>query len=222
VVLIRYGVGDREKEDFMSEGFAAPPPPSAPAPRKRPATVTIAGILLLVVALTALIYLVASFAALPDLTTGFEEAYADTELADMAGVLAAFTVIAGVVYLLFGITLAILTVFNNQGRNGARITTWVVGGIALCCGGLSLLGTALGDATAGMGQQDPDLPDTEEVVEIIAQYQPAWFEPVTITSNVVGVLALAAALLLLALPPSNEFFRKPEPQFEPPGYPPVG
>ncbi|QSB15011.1 hypothetical protein JQS43_01060 [Natronosporangium hydrolyticum] len=208
----------------MSDGFTAPPPPSAPAPRTRPTTVTIAGILMLVVAVAALIYLIASVAALGDLSDGFEAAYEGTELADIAGVMAASTLIAGVVYLLFGIALAILTVFNNQGRNGSRIATWVVGGVGLCCGGVSLIGIALGDVTSGMGDtDDPNLPDTEEIVEIMAQYEPGWFAPLTTTSTVIGVLALAAGLLLLALPPSNEFFRKPEQQFQPPpGYPPVG
>lgn len=207
----------------MSEGFAAPPPP-APAPRKRPTTVTVAGLLMLLVTLCAVIYLVASIAVLGDMTTGFEQAYAGTELEDTAGLLAASTLIAGVVYLLVGLTLAILTIFNNQGKNGARITTWVVGGLGLCCGGLSLISTAAGDFTAGMGEgQNQDLPDNEEVVEIIADHVPGWFDPVIMTTTVVGVLALAVALLLLALPPSNEFFRKPEQPFEPPpGYPPVG
>jgi hypothetical protein len=206
----------------MSEGFAAPPPP-APAPRKRPATVTIAGLLMLVVLVVSVVYLVTSLAVLGSMSDAFEQAYAGTELEDAAGFLAAFTLIAGAVYLLFGVALGILTIFNNQGRNGARITTWVVGGIGLCCGGLSLIGTAIGDFTAGMGAEDPDLPDNEEIVAILEEHVPGWYDPVIMTSTVVGVLALATALLLLALPPSNEFFRKPEPQFEPPpGYPPVG
>lgn len=205
----------------MSEGFAAPPPP-APAPRRRPATVTIAGLLLLLVTLASVVYLVSSLTALGPMTEAFEEAYAGTELEDAAGFLAVFTTIAGVVYLLFGIALAILTIFNNQGRNGARITTWVLGGIGLCCGGLSLVTTALGDFTSGMGE-DPNLPETEEVVAIMEEHLPGWYDPVILTTTVVGVLALAIGLLLLALPPSNEFFRKPPPQFEPPpGYPPVG
>lgn len=206
----------------MSEGYAAPPP-QAPAPRTRPATVTVAGLLMLLVALSAVIYLVASVAVLGAMTDAFEEALIDTDLEGSGGLLAATTLLSGVVYLLFGLTLAILTIFNNRGRNGARITTWVVGGVALCCGGLSLISLAVPDlGTAGMGDQ-ANGPDPEELERLLTENLPGWFEPVTIATSVVGVLALAAALLLLALPPSNEFFRKPPEPFEPaPGYPPVG
>jgi hypothetical protein len=39
---------------------------------------------------------------------------------------------------------------------------------------------------------------------------------------VLTLLALLAALIMLALPASNEFFRRPDPTFEPPpSYPPV-
>ena len=58
---------------------------------------------------------------------------------------------------------------------------------------------------------------------IINEHVPGWYEPVTIATIVVGLLALIAALILLALPASNEFFRRrPEPEPPTPGYPPVG
>lgn len=206
----------------MSEGFATPPPPSpGPAPRQRPATVTVASLLILVLVLAALAYVIATAATVGAMGDAFREIYAGTEMEDVAGVVGASSLIGGLIYLAIAITLGILTIFNNQGRNGSRIATWVVGGLGLCCGGLSLITYALGDITAGMGD-DPQLPDTDEMVAIMERHLPGWLDPVLLTSNVLGVLALAVAVLLLALPPSNEFFRKPEPHFEPPGQPPVG
>jgi hypothetical protein len=208
----------------MSEGYAAPPPPE-PARRARPTTVTIAGLLMLLVALAAVVYLAASIAVLGAMTDAFNEALADSaDFQDAGSLFAATTLIAGIAYLLFGIALAILTIFNNQGRNGARITTWVVGGIGLCCGGLSLLSLAFSDLTSGGIGGGADMPEPEEMERILNEHLPSWYEPLTTAGNVVGVLALAVALILLALPASNEFFRKPEQLFEPPapGYPPVG
>ena len=206
----------------MSEASPAPPPPM-PAPRPRPATVTVAGLLMLLLALTAVVYVVASIVVLGPTTDAFNEAFAGTDLEDTGAVIAATSVATAVIYLLFGLALVILSVFNNRGRNGARIATWVVGGVALCCGGLSLISLAVPDlSTGGMGQQ-PDMPDAEEIERIVAEHLPSWYDPVIIGSSVVGVLALAVALLLLALPASNEFFRRPEqPPAQTPGYPPVG
>lgn len=212
----------------MSEGFAAPPPP-VPAARTRPTPVTVAGVMILLVIAAAVVYLAASIAVLGPTTDGFNEAFAGTEFEDAGAIFAATTLVAGIGYLLIAVTLGILTIFNNQGRNGARITTWVIGGIGLCCGGLALLSSALsGVGTAG-APQAPDMPDPEEMERILSEHIPGWFEPVTVAANIGGVLFLAVALILLALPAANEFFRKPsqpEPPApgypEPPAYPPVG
>lgn len=208
----------------MSEGFSAPPPPpSGPPPaRVRPATVTAASWLLVIVAVIAAVYLIASVSAISDYNAAFEEAFAGTESEDFAGVAAIIAAIfTGGLYLLVAVTLAILAIFNNQGRNPARIVTWIVGGLGVCCGGLNLVGTALGDVTANMGGTE-GAPDSEEMERILTEHLPSWLEPTLLTGNVLGVLVAAAALVLLALPPSNEFFRKPREPFEPPapGYPP--
>lgn len=213
----------------VSEGYAAPPPP-APAARVRPTTVTLAGLMILLFLVAALVYLGASIAVLGPTTDAFNEAFAGTDFENSGGLFAATTLVGGIGYLLLAVTLGILTIFNNQGRNGTRIATWVIGGIGLCCGGLSLLSSAVsGMGTTGM-PQDSTMPDPEELERILAEHLPGWYEPVVIVSNVGGVLLLAAALILLALPASNQFFRTPappatgpEPGYPPsPGLPPVG
>lgn len=202
-----------------------PTPASGPADGKRPATVTIASVLVLVTALCSLVYLIASVASVGPMGDAFEEIFAGTEVeGTAASVASAFLIAPGAVYFLFGITLAILTIFNNQGRNGTRIATWVVGGIGACCGGGQLLNLALQDATAANFQSEgvEDVPSQEEMTRIINEHIPTWYEPTLLTTTVIGVLALGAALILLALPPSNEFFRRARGQSQegPPAPPP--
>lgn len=73
----------------MSEGYAAPPPPpGVPPARIRPATVTAASWLLVLVVVFAAVYLIASIVALPDFVDAFEEAFAGTESDDFATVAA--------------------------------------------------------------------------------------------------------------------------------------
>jgi amino acid transporter len=206
----------------MSEGFTAPPPPT-PEPGRRPATVTVAGLLMLVVALCSVIYLVASLAVIGAFTDLFAEAFAGTDAEGSEGVLATVSVVLpSVAYLLIAVTLLILTVFNNRGRNGSRIATWIVGGVAACCCGINMLSTAFTDLGAA-GTGSPDFPDAGEIERLYSEHVPGWYDPTTITVIVVSLLALVVALILLALPASNEFFRRrPEPEPPTPGYPPVG
>lgn len=211
-------------------GFGGPPPQPgfggpAPAPRRRPVTVTVAGLLLLLTAVLAVVYLIANIAVVSDLDAAYKEAFAGTEAEDTTGFVTAFSIGGGVGYLLVALTLAILTAFLFQGRNGARITTWVVGGLGVCCGGLALASATL--SNVGL-PDDPNMPSQEEINDILAAHLPGWYGPVILVANIVGVLAVAVALILLALPPSNAFFRKQEEPFEPPpgypqsGYPSVG
>jgi hypothetical protein len=60
----------------------------------------------------------------------------------------------------------------------------------------------------------------------IADAQPAYYRPVSLITFVVETLLILAVIILLALPQSNEFFRKrPESEWEPPlpgqPYPPA-
>jgi hypothetical protein len=140
---------------------------------------------------------------------------------------AATSVIVSVVGLLFAIAFVVLAIFNNRGKNASRIVTWVLGGISLCCSGVSLAGSAF-SSSMNFDSGDSDVPDASEIQRRLEDALPGWYMPVTITIAVISLLALLVALILLALPPSNAFFRKPAPVWEPPvpgaaypGYPPV-
>lgn len=195
----------------MSEGFATPSQP-APAPRVRPATVTVANLLLLVVAAVYVIGFIMALSISGTVSDVFRDEFAGTEAEGAEGFAVAVFIGASVFNLLIAIGLVVLAMLNNQGRNVARIITWVVGGIGLCCAGLGLVGSGLGagGGTAGNGV------DQEEVQRRLEDALPSWYEPLNLVILVVSILALAGALLLLALPASNAFFRKPPQSFEPP------
>lgn len=201
----------------MSAGFAVP---SGPAEKVRPATVTIADALLIVTAIAYVVGFIAAISVIGTVTDVFREEFVGTEAEGAEGVAAAFYVVVAAVNLLIAIGLVVLALLNNKGKNPARIVTWVLGGIGLCCAGFGLLGSSMG----GGGSFGSSEIDQDQLTQRLEDALPSWYEPANLAVLIVSLLALATAMLLLALPPSNEFFRKPQ-QFEPPpppAYPQVG
>ncbi|WP_329105412.1 hypothetical protein OG792_32550 [Micromonospora sp. NBC_01699] len=189
--------------------------PASAAARPRPSTVTVAGYLLY---LAAALQLIGALIALPFIGTindVYEEAYAGSDLAG-AGAVGSVTVIAGaVIGLIVAIGLVVLALLNNRGKNPARIVTWVLGGLFLCCSIAALSLSAAGSALSP-SSGDANLPDEAEVQRMLDDRLPGWYTPVTTLVSVLTVIAVLVALILLALPPSNEFFRKPQPVWQPP------
>lgn len=202
--------------------------PSVPAAmpaesRPRPATVTIASYLLYAMAALGLVGAILGFVAIPDVTRVIEDAYADTGLSgSMTTASTAGYAVGGVVTLLLSAAYVVLGILNAKGKNPARIVTWVLAGLAICCGVFGLLGNALGNALGG-GEVD-GAPDSAEIQRRIDEAVP-WLTPVNLVTGVLGLILAIAVVVLLALPASNEFFRKPqlvwEPQF-PGAYPAPG
>lgn len=200
------------------------------APRVRPTAVTVAGWLLFLVAGLQVLGLIVALTQVGTISDVYEEAYRGTSAEDAAkvGAVASTLGTAGV-GVLFAIAFVLLAIFNNRGKNPSRITTWVVGGLGVCCSGLGLLTVAVGNSFS-VGNGDSDLPDPADVRQRVEDALPSWYAPVTLTATVLVLLSLVLTLILLALPPSNEFFRKREPVWQPPpayplsggGYPPPG
>ncbi|RKR89113.1 hypothetical protein BDK92_3450 [Micromonospora pisi] len=191
-------------------------PSAAPVARPRPSTVTIAGYLLYLVAGLQVVQLVLSLSVLDTFNDVFDEAYAGTDMADAGAAFGSASLIGGaVVGLVVAAGLVVLALLNNRGKNPARIVTWVLGGLFFCCSIAGLGLTAAGSALAP-SSTDANTPDQAEIQRLLDERLPGWYNPLTLTLSVITVLALLAALVLLALPPSNEFFRKPQPVWEPP------
>jgi hypothetical protein len=204
--------------------------PDSPVRRARPGTVTAAVFALYAMAVLSLVGMVLQLLTVgrsADAIREYGRAVNDTATADALATVtqvSAYVIIA--ISLLFAIGYVLLGVFNSKGSNAARISTWVLLGLSLCCGagllGLSTIGSGMG----GGGQQG-NL-DQAELQRRIEAALPGWYTPVTITLGVVSLLLAIAAIILLALPASNDYFRKPEASaWEPPvpgggGYPPAG
>ncbi|TDB71544.1 hypothetical protein [Micromonospora sp. KC721] len=187
--------------------------------RARPAVVTISSYLLILFALLQVISLIIALATAGTVREALDDAYRGTAAngAQEVATFAMAAIIGGaIVGLLLAIVLAVLGLFNNRGMNGTRIATWVLGGILFCCCGLNTAGGfANGIGTTG-GPTDGDMPSGDEVARRLEEALPSWYTPVTTTLAVLTLLSLLVALILLALPKANEFFRKPQPAWEPP------
>jgi hypothetical protein len=194
--------------------------PVAPAGRVRPGTVTISSWLLFLVAALQLAQAVVGLSAMGTIADIYNEAYQGTDLEGSGEVIAGVGVIGGSIFgVLMAVGLVILAIFNNRGKNASRITTWVIGGLLLCCSGFGLVGQLAG-SSMNLGGGGTDMPDPKEVQQKIDDALP-WYTPTAATLGVIALLALVTALVLLALPPSNDYFRKVQPAWEPPvpGYP---
>lgn len=182
--------------------------------RVRPGIVTISSYLLIFYAVLALIDTVIGLTTLGTYQEIYRDAYAGTDAEGLEGAVAFMVVAMSLVRLLFAAGLVVLALLNNRGMNTARIITWVVGGIALCCTGVGLTFAAAGSAVGG--EASDDVVSQEEINRRLEEAVPSWHEPVLMLTAILGVIALLVALILLALPKSNEFFRKPQQQWEPP------
>jgi hypothetical protein len=204
--------------------YAAPgyPPPAA---KTRPAVVTVASYLLYLVAAFEVINAILVFATLNTVKDAINDLYANTSLNNDGGtvIAVAYSIGAGI-NVLFALGFVILGLLDSRGKNGARITTWVVGGISLCCVGAGLGSSALtGSLRNGSTRTGPS---QSEIQSRLADALPSWYTPVTTTITVVTLLAILGIIILLALPASGDFFRKPAPGWEGavayPGYPVPG
>ncbi|GAA4677089.1 hypothetical protein [Phytohabitans rumicis] len=192
--------------------MADPTNPAAPA---RPGSVSISSYLLYLYAALGLIGVVVQLSVLGTTSDVYREAYEGTTAEGGEVFVTVTTVIVAVVGLLFAVAFVVLAVLNNRAKNASRIVTWVLGGISLCCSGVGLASTAFTNSM-DFGSTDSDVPSPSEIQSRLEDALPSWYMPTSITLTVLALLALLAALILLALPPSNEFFRKPAPAWEPP------
>src|ERR1700761_8815138 len=101
--------------------------------------VTVATYLLFLVALLELVDAIVGFSVYPQISDALKGVYAGTDEEGAEGIVAA----SSVVNLLFAAGLAVLAIFDGRGKNVARIITWVIGGLSLCCLGFGLGSNAL-------------------------------------------------------------------------------
>jgi hypothetical protein len=185
--------------------------------RQRPGVVTVGSAALGFGALAQLISSILGFLVLGDQRTAYNRAYANVENGtQVAGIAIGFTTAALALYTIVSIGLGVLALFDARGRQGARITTWVIGGLFLCCATLSVATTALGSQFTSASGGPKNGPDQAEIARIVKETVPSWYTPTSLTLSVIVLLSVLASVILLALPAANEYFRKPPQEWEPP------
>jgi hypothetical protein len=204
--------------------YAAPLPPPPNATKQRPTTVTIATYLLFATAAMEVVSAIVSFAMLGAFRDAWAKALEGVDGAEgAASMTSTATTVAqvttGAVAAGFAVAYILLGVFVGKGSNGARITTWVLAGLTACCNGFGAAGSGSGrvgftgtGSTGDVGGRTPD-----QVARAFAEALPGWYQPVTILMSVVALLLAVAVIILLALPSSHPYFRKPELAWLPPG-----
>ncbi|MGC5285696.1 hypothetical protein [Micromonospora sp. DT231] len=178
-----------------------PTPRGGPARPPRPRIVTISCLLLALAA-------VAELAVLP--LTYWHQAFFETAAESFepeSGV--AFAAVGSVAVLgadlltaVLAIGLLVLSAVNAVGVNGARIASWVAAPLFACC---ATVGVARSPRPLSFMYSDENL---DRITALARDRMPEWLEPVLFILGVGAPLAVTVALVLLALPSANEFFRR--------------
>jgi hypothetical protein len=184
--------------------------------RRRPGTVTAAGYLLILVAVLLVVNVIISAVTIGPTIEVVRKAYAGAGIPNSDALVSFFrgvSIFSVIIYVLLAVGLGVLALLDLRGKNPARIVTWVLGGIGVCCLGCGTAGGATSGSFSGgfsQGQQTggPKI-DAAELTRQLNEAIPAWVRPVQTTTTVVSLLALLAVILLLALPASNAYFRPP-------------
>ncbi|WP_326999855.1 hypothetical protein OHA72_32560 [Dactylosporangium sp. NBC_01737] len=172
----------------------------------RPAPVTAARWLLLVVAALPMVSALLGVVLIDDLRRAYIAAYGGVRGGDEAtGAVIAGVIAAGLILVVCGIPALLL----GRPRNWVRIVVWVLCTIGVCCLSPGILG--------GTSVTSPRVTSTgtssSEITARIADTMPGWYVPLTVVLAAASVLGVLLVAVLLALPASNAYFRRqPPPQ----------
>lgn len=195
--------------------------------RRRPAPVTLAWSLLLLVSCLLLVEAAALVGFMGGLREEVHRSATEAGLdefgAEMLGpfaigtavVLTAVTVIAAAV--LF--TLALLV---RSGNFVGRILTWVAAGLSLTCSTCSL-GTGRSATYSGLGEVHGTTSDSTgryEFARRLPELYPAAYQYLSLAAGLIIIVSLILVIILLALPAANAYFRRQRTQPAYPGQPP--
>lgn len=107
--------------------------------------------------------------------------------------------------LIFGFLLLLLAWRNYRASRRARSWTVTFTVLSLCCCGAGALFGNAGAENVATATQLGTL--WNEARASLAEQVPPWYELVSGTTALIGLVALVTATALLATPPSNRFFR---------------
>ncbi|MFC7546339.1 hypothetical protein [Plantactinospora sp. GCM10030261] len=181
------------------------------APPHRPAAVTGAAAMLVLMATVGLAHAVLGLAILSGTVDRFRAATASTaasrsELGTVVFLMRGAAALATLIGVGVAVLLVLLALGLIRGTPGARVATWVVCGLGtlLGCGALTV--TVL-QRTVPM-EFGPDELATEQLVTAAGSAYPDWWAGLGATLSVAQGLGYLVVAGLLALPPAAAFFRR--------------
>lgn len=200
-----------------------PMPAAAPEPRRRPAVVTVASVLMFLVALLTLISSIIALATMNRIIDGFREqaALTDASPADIdafVNVIQAATIVTALVLMIFALVLAGLAFGNLRGSNTTRVLTLVVCAFGVLCGCCGIFGAVGQTGATSFSTDNTDTQTAEELGRALGDAYPDWWLPVNGGLSALQLLGYIVIAILLVLPASNAYFRKPAPASQ--GQPP--
>lgn len=188
--------------------------PGAVSRARRPAAVTVAASLMILMAAVGLANVIIGLASMNGIVDRFRIAAARTDatrsdIDGMVALLRGSLILAAVAGIIVAALLTMLAVGNLRGSNGARIATWIVSGLGLLCGCCGLA-VVVGQRAVTLTPSG-DAQVTEDLFRALNDAYPTWWVGLSgglSAAQAVGYLVIA---LLLATPAANAFFRRPAP-----------
>ncbi|GAA3344054.1 hypothetical protein GCM10020358_45710 [Amorphoplanes nipponensis] len=188
--------------------YATQPPAVAPAATtapRRPAAVTSAAVLLILMALVGLGYAIATVAVAPGTVDRFRAAAGGANSVDVDGFVTVIWIGAALAAVLAVILFALYVVLAlglRRGSNAARIATWVVAGLGLLAGCASTVTVAV--------QRSGDPVEGSLSAALSDAYPGGWI-PVNIGLAVAQMVGYVLVGVLLLASPGTFFGRAPKP-----------
>jgi len=211
----------------MSYPPPAPPVPQAepPAARTRPGSVTFAVWLQILLAAFLLASTVVSYLYGAD-SQAAAEAELQAQGVPLSDLPQGTTFEPGVGSLAFNVVIAagliVLALLNAAGKRPARVITWIVQPIVLVCGAFGALSQLFLATVLEYGIENSGVEsdiDVAAVVDAVYGAYPAWTDIVSYGVLALSTLGSILVIVLLAVPASNAYFAKAEPQNFIPGAP---
>lgn len=206
--------------------------PGPVASPRRPAVVTLAAAVMVVMGIVGLVNALAGLATMQGIVERFRIAAQRTGASpsDIDAISAfawATVIVAALVGVVLAVLLIVLAVGNLRGSNGARIATWIVCGLGLICGCCGLV-VAIGQSAVPVSAAAGDRVTQDLLRALTAEY-PSWWVWLNAGLSAAQALGYLVVALLLALPAASAFFRRTPmqrqqpipPTPEPPPTPPM-
>ena len=199
---------------------------SQPEQTRRPAVVSAAAYLMILIAALEVVNIISTFASMNKILDATKLAYASSPNVDTVVNATRISQIVGIVFgLLLAAGFVILAFLDLGGRQAARIVTWVLTGLGVLCFGCGAIGVAGSGLLSGMQRGSVNGVDVQEATRQISAATPAWVKPVGLITLIINLIAAILVIILLALPAANAYFRRASQVTEPPipslPYPPA-